>query len=91
MLFIFYKKSIQGLKLYLAQTNSLLILIFKRFRRGIINFKINDGFFFQFKTSWRGIRATNLFYFTKNSTYLGGVYQHKTIKRIYLEFKTSKW
>lgn len=46
MLFIFYKKSIQGLKLYLAQTNSLLILIFKRFRRGIINFKINDGFFF---------------------------------------------
>lgn len=46
MLFIFYKKSIQGLKLYLAQTNSLLILIFKRFRRGIINLKINDGVFF---------------------------------------------
>lgn len=62
MLFIFYKKSIQGLKLYLAQTNSLLILIFKRFRRGIINFKINDGVFFFNSKRFGGVYVQQIYF-----------------------------
>lgn len=64
MLFIFYKKkSIQGLKLYLAQTNSLLILIFKRFRRGIINFKITYGVFFSIQNVLEGYTCNKFILF----------------------------